>query len=231
MSYRFLCLLLAVALCPAALLAQAAPAAAPAAPTVALATGPTHVGIISIQDAIVATNEGQRDFDAMGKKFEPRRNELKSLSDEIEGLKKQLNTQGDKMNDDARATLVKSIEQKQKALTRSSEDAQNEFQGQQNEIAQRILQKMGPVIDKYAKENSLGLILDASRPWPEGQVLWANEGVNITKAIVDAYNAQSGVAAPPAAAPKPAAAAPKPAAARPAAPKPATTTTTPPKPN
>ena len=165
-----------------------APAAAPAAGT--------RVGIISIQDAILATNEGQRDFEALGKKFEPRRTDLKSLNDEIDSFKKQLSTQGDKMNDDARNTLVKSIEQKQKSLTRSSEDAQNEFQSQQNEVAQRILQKMGPVIDKYAKENGFGLILDASRPWPEGQVLWANETVNITKGIIDGYNAASGVAAP-----------------------------------
>ena len=191
------------------------------APAAAPATG-TRVGIISIQDAILATNEGQRDFEALGKKFEPRRTELKSLNDEIDSLKKQLSTQGDKMNDDARNTLVKSIEQKQKSLTRSSEDAQNEFQSQQNEIAQRILQKMGPVIDKYAKENGFGLILDASRPWPEGQVLWANETVNITKGIIDGYNAASGVAAP--ATP----AAPKPAAPKATAPKP---TTAPAKPN
>ena len=57
------------------------------------------------------------------------------------------------MNEEARATLVKSIETKQKSLQRSAEDAQNEFQAQQNEIAQRILQKMAPVIDKYAKSS------------------------------------------------------------------------------
>ena len=62
------------------------------------------------------------------KKFEPRRTELQNLNTEVENLKKQLNTQGDKMNEEARATLVKSIETKQKSLQRSAEDAQNEFQ-------------------------------------------------------------------------------------------------------
>jgi outer membrane protein len=109
--------------------------------------------------------------------------------------------------------LVKKIESKQKTLTRSSEDAQNDFQAQQNEAFQKILQKMGPILDKYAKDNGLGVILDASRPWPEGQVLWANDTVNITKPVVDAYNTASGV-------PAPATPAAKPAAARPAAPKP-----------
>ena len=182
----------------------------------ATTAGGTKVGIINMQTAIVATNEGQRDFDGLAKKFEPKRTELKNLSDELDSLKKQLDTQGSKLNDDARADLVKKIEAKQKSLTRSSEDAQSDLQAQQNEIAAKIVQKMVPVVQKYAKENNLGLILDATRVWPEGELIWATESVDLTKNVVDAYNAQSDVPAPA----KPAAAAPKPATPKPAAPKP-----------
>ena len=204
-------------------LAQSAPATHTAAPTPAPATTTSaatagtataagsgvKVGIIDIQQAIVATNEGARDFEALQKKFEPKKNELAGQNTEIENLKKQLNTQGDKMNEEARATLVKSIESKQKSLQRSVEDAQNEYQQQQNEIAQRILQKMAPVIDKYAKANNYGLLFDSSNPWPQGPLLWATAGVDLTKTVVDAYNAQSGVPPPPNA-PKPAGAPGKP---------------------
>src|SRR6266849_342980 len=130
MSNKFAQLLLAVTLLSAAALGQAA---APAA------AGGTRIGIINMQTAIIATNEGQRDFEALAKKFEPRRTELKTLSDELDSLKKQLDTQGSKLNDDARAELVKKIEAKQKTLTRNSEDAQSELQAQQNEIAQKIV--------------------------------------------------------------------------------------------
>ena len=185
-------------------LAQSAPATGSAMPAAATPTSTTpagsssvKVGIIDIQQAIVATNEGARDFEALQKKFEPKKNDLAGQNTEIENLKKQLNTQGDKMNEEARATLVKSIEGKQKSLQRSVEDAQNEYQQQQNEIAQRILQKMAPVIDKFAKANNYGLLFDSSNPWPQGPLLWATAGVDLTKTIVDAYNAQSGVAPPP----------------------------------
>jgi outer membrane protein len=203
-------------------------AATPSASTTPATTSPSggvKVGIIDIQQAIVATNEGARDFEALQKKFEPRRTELQNLNTEVENLKKQLNTQGDKMNEDARANLVKSIETKQKGLQRSAEDAQNEFQAQQNEIAQRILQKMAPVIDKFAKSGGYGLLLDSSNPWPQGPLLWATASVDLTKTIVDAYNAQSGVAAPAA---KPAgSAATKPAGTTPAATKPAASASAP----
>ena len=204
-------------------LAQSTPAAAPAA-TTAAPTGSVKVGIIDIQQAIIGTNEGARDFEALQKKFEPKRNELASQNTDIDNLKKQLNTQGDKMNEEARATLVKSIETKQKSLQRSAEDAQNDYQQQQNEIAQRILQKMAPVIDKFAKGNGYGLLFDSSNPWPQGPLLWATAGVDLTKTIVDAYNAQSGVAAPPKAAGAAGASA-KPPAAPPMGTKPASSAT------
>ena len=204
--------------------AQTGTAPLPAAPSSAAAsaneppaaTG-NKVATINIESAIYACNEGQRDFEALGKKLEPKQTELKGQNDELEALKKQLNTQSDKLNDASRGTLVKQIESKQKSFERSVQDARDEAQNQQNEIAQRILAKMAPVMLKYVADNGYGLLLDTSNQWPQGPVIWAGQTVDVTKAVVDAYNVQSGVPAPP----KPAAAAAKPAA-KPATP-PATT--------
>src|SRR5713226_7100338 len=201
----------------------AAPSAAASnadTPPAAITASGTRTGTVNVEQAIFATNEGQRDFEALSKKLEPKQTELKNQNDEVESLKKQLNTQGDKLNDESRATLVKQIEQRQKSLERSVQDARDDAQNQQNEIAQRILQKMGPMIVKYADGNGFGVIIDTSNPWPNGPVLWAGPAVDITRPVVDLYNAQSGVPAPvrPAAA-KPTTPAAKPATT-PAAPKP-----------
>ena len=195
------------------------PGPAPAAS----ATG-TKIGTINITQAIFATNEGQRDFEVLRKKLEPKDTELKGMNDEVDSLKKQLSTQGDKLNDEARGTLVKQVEQKQKSLERAMQDARDDAQNQQNEIAERILQKMAPLLVKYAGDNGFGVIMDTSNAWPNGPVLWAGPSVDITKAVVDAYNAQSGVPAPAPQAPKAGATRPGGAAAKPAAPaaKPAT---------
>jgi outer membrane protein len=85
------------------------------------------------------------------------------------------------------------------------------------------------VILKYAQDNSLALIVDTSNPWPQGPVLWYGPSVDITKAVVDAYNVQSGVPAPAASSTPAAPSASRPATTAPAR-KPATTTpTAPPK--
>ena len=190
-------------------LAQAAPAAgAPAAATApdspsaaaaaaAKATG-TKVGTINIEQAIFASNEGRRDFEQLSKKFEPKQNELKGLADEIDSLKKQLNAQQDKLNEESRDKLVKQIEAKQKSFDRAQQDAQEDYQGQQGEIGNKILTKMAPLIVKYAGDNGYGMILDTSQQWPRGPVIWYGPAVDITQPIVEAYNSQSGVPAPPA---------------------------------
>ena len=167
-----------------------------------------------MEAAVFGSNEGRRDADALQKKLEPKQNELKAQNDELESLQKQLQTQGDKLNEDARATLVKQIETKKKSLERAVQDFQEDGQNQGKEIFSRILQKMAPTIVKYAQDNGYALIVDTSNQWPQSQVLWSGEGVDITKVIVDAYNVSSGVPAPAAtgAGKAPAKPAPKPAA-------------------
>jgi outer membrane protein len=203
----------------------AATPAASAAPTAPVFTG-TKVGAINlIEGAILNSNEGRRDMEALNKKFEPKQAELKSQNDELDALKKQLTNTGEKLNPDALETLKKQIETKQKIFDRSVQDAQEDYGSQRQEIVGKILPKVAPIVVKYAQDNGFGMIIDISNPWPQGPVLMAGGGLDITQAVVDLFNAQSGVAAPASGAAKPAA--PKPAgstgAAKPAAPKPTET--------
>jgi outer membrane protein len=175
--------------CTAGAFAQAAPAAnATVAP-------PTKVGTIAIQAAIINTNEGLRDLGALDKKFEPKQTELEGSRKELETLTTQLQQQGAKLNDDEAAKRRQTIEGKQKVYQRNLEDAQNEFQQQQAEIGNRIGQKLLEVLDKYARANNFAVVIDiGSQNTP---VLWRSETVDITRAVIDAYNQQSGVPAPP----------------------------------
>ena len=208
-------------------------AASDPSPALGANASAVKIGAINVEQAIFGSNEGQRDLDALSKKFEPKSNELKSQNDEIDSLKKQLTTQGDKLNEEAKANLQRQVDQKQKALERSAQDAREDFQNQQQEIAQRILQKMAPLIVKYAADSGFGMIIDTSgnNQWPQGPVLWHAPTLDITKAVVDSYNAQSGVA-PPAPGSKPAGTGARPSSGTTRPTTPPTTkppTTTPPK--
>jgi outer membrane protein len=185
-----------VTLMSASLFAQAGTPAAPApAPT-----GGVKVGVIDIQTAILATNEGQRDFNALSTKFEPKRTEVQNMSKQVDALQKQLDAPTG--TDEAKAGVAKQLDVAKKNLQRTYEDAQAEFDGQKNEILKRLGDKVYATLDKYAKEHGYSVILDVSGQ--QTPVLWAAESTNITKAVVDAYNAVSGVPAPATPAAKPA---------------------------
>ena len=226
MTRKIVSTLSVAALLSAGAVAQtAATNAAPSTSTNSVIAGPNKLAIINIQAAIANTDEGQRDLDALQKKFEPKQIELKSLSDQVDNLKKQLAAQTDKLNDDERNKRVQAIESKQKTLQRDLEDAQNEYQTQSNEIAQRIGGKLMQSLDSYAKQSGYAVVIDVSSQ--QSPVLWAAPSVDITKPVIDAYNVVSGVAAPAA---KPATSAPSASTTiphrttpPPAAPKPAAT--------
>ncbi len=189
--------------------AQAAPAPNPNA----------RVAAINVEQSIFATNEGQRDMGALQKKFEPKSADLKTKGEELDALKKK---QSATTTAAEKEELTRQVDQKQKALEHEQQDAREDFQGQTSEVGQRIFQKMIPVITKYAQENNIGMLIDTSVQWPQGPVLYSAP-LDITPAIVAAYNTVSGVAAPPPGTARPA------ATGRPAAPasRPATTTPAP----
>ena len=178
-------------------------------------SAPQKVGLINIQAAIVQSVDGQKAARELQTKFAPKQSELEKLQQELVGLQDQLRNQEKTLSEDARNRLMRSIDDKTRALNRSNEDFNAEAQTAQQDTFNEIGGKMVPVIEEYAKKNGFTMVFDVSQI----PVLYAEPSANITPAIIEQYNQLH--AAPAAAAPKPAATAPAaPAATAPAAPKP-----------
>jgi len=201
--------------------AQTQAAAAPAAGPVAV---PAKIAVIAFQLAVAQTNEGQRDFGDLQKKYAPKEAALKTLSDEVDNLTKQLQAQGASLSEGERANRAKVIDDKKKQLDRDSEDARNDFQADIQEMYNALASKVYDVMSSYAEQQGFTLVLDISQQ--QTPVLFSANGTNITKQVIDAYNLKSGVPAPPPTAAGPGSqSAPRPAAPKPAAPRPTGTGT------
>lgn len=201
---------LAIAVILASGLVLSAAAQAPA-----VHSGPAKIAVIAFQAAVSQTNEFQRNYIDLQKKYEPKRQELKALSDKINDLEKQFQAQADKLSEQESASRTRTIEEKKKQLQRSLEDAQGDFQKEMQDLFSSVATKVGEVMDSYAQQQGFTLVVDNSENEQHpAVVLYAEPSTDITKAVIDAYNVKSGVPAPPA---PPAAAAPRPASAPPAA--------------
>jgi outer membrane protein len=171
------------------------------------------IAVIEYEQATAATNEGQRALQALQKKYEPQKNQLQALQAEVESLTKQLQGAPATMSDEERASRARTIDTKQKQLQRDGDDATAAFNAEMQESLGAVAKKLGPVVIKYVQDNGYTMLLDNTGQQGGLSVLWFAQGTtDISQAVVDVYNASSGVAAPamPSA---PSASRPKPAAA------------------
>jgi len=168
-------------------------------------------GVINIQSAIVSTKDGQKAAGEIQGRFTPKKADLDRRQSEIGQLQDQLNRGRNTLSEEARQKLVRDIDQKTKSLNRDTEDAQAELSQEEQKIMNELGGRIMAVIDKYAKDNGYSLILDVSSP--QTPVLYASNGIDITKEIIDLYDKNA--PAPGAAAP---AATARPPATRPAVP-------------
>jgi outer membrane protein len=206
---------LATGLVSSSLFAQA-PAKAPAAPEPAHATPaapaavtpeaiPAKIAVIAFEQAVVATNEGQRAVAAVQKKYEPQKSTIDTKSAEVDSLKKQYQALPATLSDEERANRLKDIDTKEKALQRDVEDAQTSYNNDVQDAYGKVAQKFGGTAVKYAQDHGFTLLLNVS---PNQQqlptLLWWQQATDITEAVINAYNVASGIAPPPPSAPAPA---------------------------
>ena len=171
------------------------------------------VAVINIQSAIISTNDGKKAAGEIQTRFNPKKAEVDRRQGEISQLQDQLNRGRNTLSEEARQNLTREIDQKNKALTRFTEDAQAELQQEEQKAMGELFGRVMQVIDKYAKDNGYTLVLDVSSQ--QTPVLYASNTIDITKDIIELYDKNappagssapaSGIVKPPAsAAPKPA---------------------------
>lgn len=176
--------------------APATAAAAPSAPS-----GPSKVAVIEYEQVAAATNEGQRALQELQKKYEPKKTDLQTQAQEIDTLKKQLQSAPATMTDDDRASRARDIDTKEKQLQRDSDDDTAAYNADVQDELGKVAKKLGPTVMKYVQENGYTMLLNNTGQQGGLDVLWTVPGTDISQAIVEAYNAASGVAPLPPAAP------------------------------
>jgi outer membrane protein len=214
----------ALLLTPAAV-AQAPAAQAPApapAPAPVLSNGPVKIAIVQWDGVLLSTKDGQAAKAELDKRLGPKGQELQKRQDDLRGLQDQLTRGGSTMSDTKKADLQRQIESGTKSLQRDAQDFQDEEQNEERKVYVELSEKMQPVVKKFCIDNGYTLLLNINDQ--NSNILWAADGIDITQALIEAYDktVPSAPAPPRTAAPKnPAPLGTKPAITNPAPPKPA----------
>jgi outer membrane protein len=167
-----------------------------------------------MQGAILQTKEGQTASNELKAKFGPKEQEINKRNQDLAAKQAQYQKTSATLSDAQRASAERDITTLQKALQRDTEDARNDVQAEENRLLGGILQKMQAVMQKYAVEKQISMIVDLSTQ--PNNLLFADKSINITADVIALYD--KGVAAAAAPKPSPASATPKAPAAAPKTP-------------
>lgn len=185
----------------------------------AFAQTPVKIGIINLEQAIVSTQEGQAALARVQREFvEPNTKKLEAMQAEIRELQDKLNRGGNTLSQTAKDDMTKEINRKTTAFNRAVEDYEFEAQEEQRKTLDDLTTKMRAVVRDYVSKNNFAVVFDTAN----SGLVWAADTLDITRAIIEAYDQANPVSSSSSSSPAPAAAKPAapgtPAPAKPAAP-------------
>lgn len=151
---------------------------------VSQSVGPAKTAWVNPDQLIMNCDEGKRDLGELQRFVEQKNQEVEASSKEVTALMQKLDVQGSKLTDEARMDLEDQYATKSTKLQRFQQDTQSQIEKRRTRIANRIVQRAQPVIEKFARGNGLNCVLYLNQ-----EVAWADPGTVITDEIVKAYNA------------------------------------------
>jgi outer membrane protein len=159
------------------------------------------IAVVDMQGAILQTKEGQKASNELKAKFGPKEEEMNKRNQDIVAKQTQYTKAAATMSDLAKADAEREITALQKALQRDTDDARADVQAEENRLLGGIMQKMQMVMQKYAIDKQISMIVDySSQP---NNLLFADKSVNVTVDLIALYdkNAESPLNAVPQRAP------------------------------
>ena len=159
-----------------------------------LAAGAQTLATVSFNAVVLQTTEAQKSLASLQTKLAPRQDHLKTLSNEVDTLRKQLASNGG-LNDAERTSRERSLESSERQLQREADDFKADTQTESEQIFQRVAQKVYAFLQTYSQQHGYTLVIE--RGSDTNPVVWyAAANTDITDAVLKAYNLQARDEAP-----------------------------------
>jgi outer membrane protein len=150
------------------------------APLATIASAQLKVGVVNVQKAMLDSDELKKVSAQVEAKYKPKQDELQKLQTDLQSIQQQL--QSNKLTQQAQADLQLQGQRKQRDAQRLSDDLQQEFDRDRQDILGKAAQKMTEVVKKLAEEKGLDMVVDVS------QTLYFKPALDITADALAAYN-------------------------------------------
>lgn len=147
---------------------------------------PPKIALVNIQDAIVATTDGQTADQQLETEFGPRKTKLEAEHKAIEALQNKL--EQETLSDEDRKRLTKELDDKTVLANVESDQDDADLAAAQKKVLSTIGKKMIAVIVDYAARQGYAMVFDVSTS--QAPLLYAENATDITKEVVAEYESK-----------------------------------------
>jgi outer membrane protein len=147
-----------------------------------VAAAELKIGIIDIQQALLASEEAQQFMETAQSELETDQNEVNTLQQEMRELQEQMQKDAEVMSPSEQRRRQKEIEDKQIDYRFLVNKLQKEVQDRQQELMQQMGPKLEAVIKDLVEAEDYDLILQ------RGDLVYASADLSITRKVTEKLN-------------------------------------------
>ncbi|MGM0553561.1 MAG: OmpH family outer membrane protein [Pseudomonadota bacterium] len=147
---------------------------------VPVVAGAQNVAFVTMNRILEDSPQAEEAMRELEREFSPRDAELVAEREELQGLRDQLERDGDLMSPSERADLEREFSQRSREFRRAQESFSEDLNVRRNEELAKLQRRINEAIEELARAREIDLILT------ERNVLYASERIDITDDILAA---------------------------------------------
>ncbi len=151
----------------------------------AVVSAQVRIGFIDIQRAISESAAGKRAKDKFQSQVKKAEADLLKEKNDLERLKTELDKKGPLLKEDERRNLEGDLQKRYVNYQRSMSDQQQDLRQKEGEMTADILKELEKIVNEVGKAEKFTLILERS------QILYSDQGVDITNKVIEVFNNRS----------------------------------------
>ena len=143
------------------------------------------IGYIDVQRVIAESQSGKRAkerFQAQVKKAEA---DVQKERQDLERLKSDLDKKGPLLKEEERRSMEADLQKRSVILQRTMNDYQQDLRQKESEIMSDILKEVEQIVNEVGKAEKFTLIFERS------QILYSDQGIDITSKVIETYNSRA----------------------------------------
>ena len=145
-----------------------------------------RLGYVDLQRALESVDAGKVAKTTLEKEVTAKKADLEKQQAELQKEAEQFEKKAAILNENAKAAKQKELQKKFMDFQKSAGESQTELQKRERELTKPLIDELKGIVQGIGKEKSFQLILEKN----EGAVLYAENGSDLTEAVIERFNSQ-----------------------------------------